>query len=290
MKPGTFWQYNPIHNELQFSPFYMSESNLELYVKRLQQYKPEFLHGYPSAITILADYIAKYSLQSKIQPVKAIFCSSEACTPYQRSKMEQTFQCPVYPFYGQSERVAWAGECDEKNIFHTFPGYSFCEILTADSIPVKSGECGEITGTGFWNYSMPLIRYATDDTARLLEESSGKYYHTITLDQLHGRRKSGVYGKDNVWISSASLELYDSIFEYITAYQYYQREPGKLEILIVPNCNWQSNMADKLLASHRELLGDAMDMKVILTDDIPCTSGGKRLLIRQDYKPEALDA
>jgi hypothetical protein len=124
----------------------------------------------------------------------------------------------------------------------------------------------------------------------LLEESSGKYYHTITLDQLHGRRKSGVYGKDNVWISSASLELYDSIFEYITAYQYYQREPGKLEILIVPNCNWQSNMADKLLASHRELLGDAMDMKVILTDDIPCTSGGKRLLIRQDYKPEALDA
>ena len=35
LKPGVFWQHNPIYNELQFSPFHMSQANLAAYVNEI---------------------------------------------------------------------------------------------------------------------------------------------------------------------------------------------------------------------------------------------------------------
>ena len=287
LKPGVFWQYNPIHNELQFSPFHMSENNLPLYVRRLQQYKPEFIHGYPSALSILAEYITANSLQDMLPAVKAIFCSSEACSQYQRQKLEKTFRSRVYSWYGHSERVILAGETAESSAFYyAQPGYGICELINSDGDNCQTGEQGEITGTGFWNRSMPLIRYNTEDKACAIEVPSPEKSFAVHFNNVESRWKSGVTGKAGNWISAAALNVHEDVFEHVTAYQYYQAKPGILEILVVPGKNWSDQDKLKILDLHNKKTWNQLDITVTVTDYIPRTSGGKLLPLRLGYTPE----
>lgn len=68
LKHGVYWQYNPIYNELQFSPFHISEKTIASYVERLIAFRPEYLHGYPSAIDLFAEYITRNGLQKRLPP------------------------------------------------------------------------------------------------------------------------------------------------------------------------------------------------------------------------------
>ena len=277
--PGTLWRYNPIHNELQFSPFHMSEKNLQFYIRRLQKYKPEFLHGHPSVLSILAEYINANSLHDTLQPIRTVFCSSEACTPYQRQNIESTFRCRAYSWYGHSERVVLAGEDkNDSSFYYAQPGYGICEILDNNGNPCQPGNHGEITGTGFWNRSMPLIRYATEDAARKLDD--------CRFDQVIARRQSGIIDKNNFFISAATLEQHHDAFNNIVNYQYYQSQPGKLELLIIPGCGWQDVQKIQLLELHKKIFNDNMDITVTVTDHIPRTTGGKLLPLRLGYTPE----
>ena len=44
-----------------------------------------------------------------------------------------------------------------------FPEYGVTEILRPDGAPCAPGEVGEIVGTGFNNYALPMLRYRTGD-------------------------------------------------------------------------------------------------------------------------------
>ena len=50
------WQKNPVYNEMQFSPFHLSEINLQKYFAEFRIYRPNYFHGYASAIDVLAEY------------------------------------------------------------------------------------------------------------------------------------------------------------------------------------------------------------------------------------------
>ena len=71
LKPGVFWQYNPIYNELQFSPFHMNEANLGAYIDQIIRFAPSYLHGYPSALDILAEYILRHNQADKMPRINA---------------------------------------------------------------------------------------------------------------------------------------------------------------------------------------------------------------------------
>lgn len=51
------WCYDPLRRELSCSIFNLNDSNIELYIQLIEKYKPKFIHGYMSAITIIAKYI-----------------------------------------------------------------------------------------------------------------------------------------------------------------------------------------------------------------------------------------
>ena len=284
----TFWQYNPIHNELQFSPFHMSDENLFYYVERLKHYRPFYLHGYPSALTNLAHYIIRNNLQNQISPLKAVLCCSEECSMQQRKTLEQAFCCRIYTWYGHSERVVLAGECEESSVYHALPGYGICELLSSSGQSCSVGETGEIVGTGFWNFSMPLIRYNTEDAARFLASNCACKRCTMLFDQVESRWKSGVLSKNNTLISAAALNVHEAVFDHAARFQYYQEKPGKLDILIVPTEKWVASDTEKILELHRKKVGDELDIKVIMTDHIPLTPAGKQMTIRLGYKPEGL--
>ena len=56
------WKFNPMQNELIFSPFKLSKNTLHLYVNRINKYKPDYLNGYLSSLTLFAKLMSESNL------------------------------------------------------------------------------------------------------------------------------------------------------------------------------------------------------------------------------------
>jgi phenylacetate-CoA ligase len=246
LKPGVFWQFNPIYNELQFSPFHMSETNLGLYVEQIVRYRPTYFHGYPSAIDFLAEFVLRHDLTDKIPKISAAFLGSEGTSTDQRNRIEQAFRTRAFTFYGHSERVVLAGECEKNSNYHHFPDYGILEIIDdCGNSCDREGERGEIVGTGLLNRCMPLIRYHTGDYAtRLLARCEcGRCWDRFT--DVEGRWKQDmIVGKGGSRVSIAALNMHGPLFNRVVRYQYYQDTIGFciLKVVVAPDFNIQNPM------------------------------------------------
>ena len=164
---NSIWREQPIYNAIELSPFHLNPKTLPKYLGIIRHTKPKFIHGYPSAITILAKYIINNNI-TDLPKTKAILLASEGTYPGQRELIEQAFKTKTFTWYGQSEKVVLAGECEHSKIYHVFPQYGFIELLGKDGSIINQdnpSEEGEITGTSFITYTMPCIRYRTRDYA-----------------------------------------------------------------------------------------------------------------------------
>ena len=54
---GKSWQWDALKRELSIDIFAMTKENLRLYCDKIEKYKPEYIHGYMSAIMTLCNYI-----------------------------------------------------------------------------------------------------------------------------------------------------------------------------------------------------------------------------------------
>lgn len=277
-KPGVFWQLNPIHNEIQFSPFHMSDMNLYAYVDKFIEYQPEFIHGYPTAIDVFAEFILRNDLVKHLAPIKGVLLGSEPCLPSQRARILHVLKAPIYTWYGHSERLVLGGECECCESYHIFPTYGIVEIVKSNGDKCKFGEEGEIIGTGFLNRSMPLLRYRTDDYAMQQEPNCECGRQWDRLSNVRGRRSSEglVIGKSGAKISAVALEPPFSAFRNVIRFQYYQNKPGELKLRILPNSHYSTEDEKEIIGVHESRLFGEMDMLIEYVDDIPLTPAGKQ--------------
>ncbi len=286
-----FWQENPIHNELQFSPFHMSEMTLPYYTEKLIAYKPQFLHGYPSAIDRVAAYVLSHALESRLPKIKAALLASEACLEAQRQRIEAAFRTRVYTWYGHTERTVLGGECETSRCYHAFPMYGVLEILDEHAAPCAVGQRGEIVGTGFVNRSMPLIRYRTDDSAVREPYNCVCNRCWDRFSNVWGRWTSegAIIGTHGTRISAAALNMHGDMFENVVRYQYYQDKQGVLEVRVIPNSRFAESDKEKIRRAHEQKLWGEVRVRVVSTTSIPLTASGKQRrvvsLCRKDTCP-----
>ncbi len=283
LRPGIYWQSNPIYNELQFSPFHMSESTLGLYVDELVRYDPGYFHGYPSAIDLLAEYVLRHDLTRLFERVRAVLLASEGCSPAQTERMERAFDARVFPMYGHSERVIIAGECEETSVYHSTPDYGVTEIVREDGSPcTEHGQRGELVGTGLLNRSLPLVRYRTGDFATLAESDCECGRHWDRFTDIEGRWKQDMLdGRSGSRMSIAALNMHGEIFEHVARYQYYQDEPGRCVLRVMTTPGFSEADEAAILEAYRAKVGDELDMSVEVVDDIPLTERGKLKLLER---------
>lgn len=277
LTPGVFWQYNPIYSEVQFSPFHMSEDNLPAYIEQFIRYCPEYLHGYPSAIDALAEHIIRHDLFSRLPQIKAAFLCSEGCSTMQRERIEKGFRTRVFSWYGHTERVIFAGECEKNSTYHQFPDYGILEIIDdAGNSCEKEGERGEIVGTGLNNFCMPLIRYRTGDYATRLASRCECGRDWARFTDVEGRWKHDmVIGQSGSRISIAALNMHGPLFDRVVRYQYYQEAVGVcvLKVVVAPEFTERDRLAIK--AAYNAKVGDEVQFTVQIVKDIPLTARGK---------------
>jgi phenylacetate-CoA ligase len=284
LEPGVYWQENPIYNEIQFSPFHMTPRTVGAYWEKILDYRPSFFHGYPSAISLLAEYVDGNGLSGRELGLRAALLVSEGCSAEQRRLIEGVFQTRVFSFYGHSERVILGAECEYSTDYHHVPDYGILEILDEDTgQAVREGNMGELVGTGFMNRSLPLIRYRTEDYARRLEYRCECGREFDRFGDVEGRWKQEyVIGKNGSKISPAALNMHGTAFGDVLRYQYCQRVPGVLEVRLMVSDRFEAVSEQALLRTFERKVGDELDIVLQVVDEIPLTSRGKlRRLIQE---------
>lgn len=278
---GVYWQPNPIYHELQFSPFHMNDHTLDRYLEQLIRYQPDYLHGYPSAIDVLAEYLLRNGLVGQLPPLRAVLLGSEGCRPHQRSRIEQAFQTRVFSWYGHSERLVLGGECERDSAYHHFPDYGILEILAEDGRACdREGEEGEVVGTGLHNFSMPLIRYRTGDYATRRDAACACGRCWDRFDQVVGRWKQDlIVGRNGSRISTTALNMHGPVFDKIIRYQYYQDTVGCCELRVMTTPAFGETDRITIERAYRDKIGEELDIRVRPVADIPLTALGKLKLL-----------
>jgi phenylacetate-coenzyme A ligase PaaK-like adenylate-forming protein len=288
LRDGVFWKANPVYNELQFSPFHMSDGTLGAYWEQLERYRPQFLHGYPSAISLLAGWVERSGVSGRSLGLRAVLLGSEGLEPGQRELVERAFGARAYSWYGHSERVILGGECEVCSAYHQFPDYGALEFIGDGGEPVTGpGQRGELVGTGLLNRSLPLIRYRTGDRARLLppECECGRAFDRF--DEVEGRwEQDYVIGAGGAKISIAALNMHGPLFDRVARYQYYQKAPGAMDLRVVPAPGFDESDAAALAEAYRRKVGDGVAVRVVVVSEIPLTARGKLKRLVQETPPQ----
>ncbi len=270
------WKINPIYNELQINPYKIDQNTIESIADEVERYRPEYFHGYPSSILYFTELMKNIDRKLKV-PLKAIFLVSESVAAHEVAMLVDYYTVPVKSFYGHTERVIFGMECLTSHVYHSVPDYGFTEILrSGGGLPCNEGEIGELVGTGFNNYSMPLIRYRTDDYARRLGATCKCKRNWFLFDQVASRwNYSMILSRDGGKMPLAAINSHDEALDNLGRYQFVQYKPGVLEIHFVRSNVKSDNCLDKVKEMFERKVGSAIEIKVKVVPEIPLTNSGK---------------
>lgn len=146
---------------------------LEMWVKKVREFRPNLVIGYPSAIKILSELIGTHQLSLKLSRI--ITCG-EPLGESMRNYFERTFQTKVFNFYGASESLAMGVEADPSEGMILFDDFNVYEVMN-----------GKLYLTSLYNFAQPLIRYEINDTLTLQDSKPEDQYPFTKAKGLLGR-------------------------------------------------------------------------------------------------------
>lgn len=277
------WRYEASERAYIFSNFHMTAENVAEYARVMKAMRLPYLHSYPSAVIDFARQMEHLGLEPP--RFKVIFASSENLYPGQRQFIESFFGTRLFSWYGHTEDLILAGECEVSNHYHIFPEYGVAEVLKEDGSPAENeGDLGELIGTALDNYAMPLVRYRTDDWVIVGPSSCecGRPYKL--LEATRGRFQEMLVGKLDNLISMTALNMHTDIFDRVQQVQFYQRQRGKVELRIRRKADFSERDSRRILAALEEKMGDTMEITLNFTEEIPLVPSGKFRLVVQELK------
>ena len=278
------WEWESGLRELRLSPFHLTETHLRRYLELLEHYRVGYLHGYPSAMTILARHAQRIGWQPP-NSFKGILPISEPLFTHQRELFRAVFHDPVIaPFYGLSEKVCMAGEVARHEGMYEFePLYGIAELVGQDDKPIeRPGEVGRIVGTGLLSTGMPLIRYDTGDTARLVGLPAPENCYRLRVDQIAGRwGREFLVAASGALLSTAAINVHSPAYALVREFQFYQDMPGEAVLRLAPVPGVSADEARSLATEMQQKVGRGLQIREEFVDEIPTTSRGKRPLVDQ---------
>ncbi len=267
-----FWQHDRIHNMLWMSSFHLSEEHLPHHLSKLRQFHPVAIEGYPSTTYILARYLKNIG---QTFPVKAVFTSSETLLPQQRTLIEESFQAPVFDFFGMAERVAFATQCAEVHEYHLNFEYAVNEIIDSNHNLVEPGQEGYLVGTSLLNFGMPFIRYKTSDITAINTERCTCGRHMPRFKGVTTKDEDIVVTPEGKLISSSVLTHPFKPLDAVQESQIIQEKIDFLRIKIVRGENYSEADSAHLISALQERVGSRMHIKLEFVENIPRTKSGK---------------
>lgn len=252
---------------------------LEEWTKKLQEFQPDIVIGYPSAIKIMAELVEKGNVTAA---VKRVISCGEPLGASLRNYLEEILGTTVVNFYGASESLALGVETDPEEGMLLFDDLNFIEI-----------ENGQMYLTCLYNFTQPLIRYHLTDSLTL--QAAGEE------DIFPYTRAVGLLGRDEdiFWFEDGNgnkeflhpLAIEGFCIEGLKDYQFRQTAKDVFEMYAETAENAsQSYIREEMLHQMQQILMNKgleyVQFYVNFVDEILPNSktGKKSLILRNDFE------
>jgi phenylacetate-CoA ligase len=278
-----FWVYDYANNWLLLSSYHLSEKNLRSYIFELERFQPALLSGYPSSIYLLA--LANEYYGRRVHP-RAIYTASETLFDFQRVRIENSFGCKVFVWYGNSEMCCNIVEC-EKGKYHLKLEHSYVEFLDNRDRPAEIGQEGRLICTGFGNYAFPLIRYSIEDIAVLSDEESclcGRGGRVV--QEVLGRTEDYIVTPDGRFVGRLDHLFKDAV--HVKLAQIIQNRIEEVIIRVVKDRDYSRKDELEISQEAAVRLGPFVEINFEYVNEIPRGSSGKYRFVISNINRDVL--
>jgi phenylacetate-CoA ligase len=223
----------------------------------LAKRRPDVVIGYPGAMALLAD-----NLPDDLNDHRFLLaiCVGEVTTEQTRAMIEQGFKCRVMDFYSGSEFGPVAAEDCESHRLLISEESLFVEFRRRDEMAFADDRLAEMIFTPFYNYAMPLIRYATGDFA-VVDPAPPPDGRTLRrLERIAGRERNFfVLPSGRLWWPTYQSGVIASLLDY-KQMQFAQTASNRIEIRFASDRTDPIKDVEKLHAYLRQVTPESMDI------------------------------
>ncbi len=255
---------------------------LSEWIHKIQEFKPNIIIGYPSAVKILGELVEHGDVKTNV--FRVISCG-EPLGVNLRHYLETVFQTEVINFYGASESLSLGVEAD------TTEG-----MILFDDMNVIEVENGAMYLTSLYNFAQPLIRYRLTDNLIIQRADKDSRYPFTRAVGLLGRNE------DILWFDDGNgnreflhpLAVEGICIEGLRDYQFRQISQASFEMLaeISENAS-RDRIRCEVLNQVRMILNEKnlgfVRFHVTFTEKIKpdLNTGKKRLIVKGAERMEA---
>ena len=266
--------------------FFPVVNSVERIVDSLNEYRPEYLHAYPTAAEMLARYRldgGKFTFEPDL-----ITVGSEALTDMARQAIRQAFpKTQLVDHYGMSECLPLSTECS-RGRKHINTDYAILEPVDAQDQPVAPGELSDhVLVTNLVNHVQPVIRYRVDDSIRVSDEPCpcGSVLPTV---EVVSRKGSQIHLRSNQgrWQMLSPPVVVDTMLRAVgvAQFQVIHVRQNELDVKVIPMKGFAplevvasvgrqfANVLERLECGH------TVTVAVGVVDGFLRTEGGEKLL------------
>lgn len=269
-----YYRLNPFGRQVRFSVYHLTEATVKDYLAGIRKYHIQWLHGYPSQMTLLASLAKEQNLPTP--QVRVITTGAEGLYSHQKKLLQHVFGAEVRQHYGLAEGVANISECTQGRL-HVDEDFAFVEFLPVEGIDNQF----RIIGANWSNPAFILLRYDSGDIATLAEDQRCPCGRTGRIvSEIDGRKEDYILLKDGVK-ASRFAHLFESMGNIREA-QIYQPVQGELVFRIVKGS--QYTKADEALLRQEILkrFGNRVDFGFQYVDKIERAKAGKLRMVISD--------
>lgn len=265
----VFWRNNYAYNQRLYSTFHLNEKSLPYYIENLNNYQPEILNGFVSALTELANYIKRKNI--KIHSPQMIFTTSETLLIEHRTLLKEVFKCPVYDQYASSEGAPFITECIKGNLHYNI-----------DTGIIETDENNNMIITSFTTHGTPLIRYNIEDIINFKEGKCECGSSHPLVKNIEGRKVDFLYNNSKEKISLSHLaDVIKGNPSSIIKMQFHQEDYNKITVLIVVDQKiFKQKHLQLIIESMQYRFGKDTNIELKIVDEILREKSGKYKLIK----------
>lgn len=250
---------------------------LAQWVKQIQEFKPNILIGYPSAIKILAELIDRGEV--KVNIIRVISCG-EPLGSSLRNYLEKIFAATVINFYGASESLALGVETDPAE-----------GIILFDDMNVLEATEDGLYLTCLYNFAQPLIRYRLSDRLILQPPEAESRFPFTRARGLLGRSEDLLWFEDPLgnreFLHPLAIEGF--CIEGLLDYQFRQNGKASFEMLAeVEETALKEQISREMYRQMKDILAEKnlayVAFSIQFVEQImPDAQTGKKKLIDKTY-------
>lgn len=253
-------RYDKFNKTQYLSSYFISNRTIGKYIQALNDWQPEFIDSYPSALYELQLLARDKGLSINFKP-KFILTSSETLTPHARAEIEAFFGTKVVDHYGCTEMAVSAFSKGEQ--YYASPLFAVMELET------QGDSRFSLVTTGLLNFAMPLLRYEIGDCV-VSRDATNPYI----FEHIDGRM-------DDVIITPEGRRIgrIDPAFKGIAGVnlaQVVQEEIDKIVVKLVLNKEKKHLFCEELLIKNlKERTSSFIQIEVVYEEAIEKGHNGK---------------